>query len=61
MVEALARARDIPGEEDGGLCEVRGECAAPGKRKVGVLGDLRGEGVDGALRGVLRAEVVRDG
>lgn len=61
MVEALARARDIPGEEDGTFGELRGERAAAGEWKVGVLGDLSGEGVDGALGGVFGAEVVEYG
>lgn len=61
VVEALARARDVPGEEDGGFGELRGVRAAAGEGEVGVLGDLSGEGVDGGLGGGFGAEVVEYG
>lgn len=61
VVEALARARDVPGEEDGSFGELRGERAAAEEGEVGFVSDLSGEGVDGALGGVFGAEVVEYG
>ncbi len=46
MVEALAGARDVPREEDGGFGILAGEAAAAGEREVTVSGDGGFVGLD---------------